>query len=531
MILFFFSSSIFFGCSQNPEQPENTANKSDTIYVYDTIFVVDTVLLLDTLVEIDTLIFYDTLYINDTVLVRLHGVFYIKSGSVISPFLRDAEPIEFLILSTYSADSVDASILVGGDSVPLECIRRTSGVVFRGYWFPDDFSPHEYEINVTLLKHNGDTLASIIDTVKVAMIGVSQVTFINSIPYIYYKSKPGRRDYIVISDTITHWRIGGGNSIVDESGNPLPMPSFWTSVDYPPFKYIGRENYNIPAVYKIGDSVYIEAVVISNESIYVTTGVDTMPVTPPVDTVQLKIPIVLPERIGIYDYNIKFNFFDAKKVKISGSFVTNHVFYNIFSEPVLLDSRAYGGSPPYPWLAVLAYDLQWCNGAMNMREALADLRQALYYDMGLYYSSRNYIHYDGPYTNWERVYLHLGEFLDLENGNHLYCHDMALIFSAFAGNMGIALPELYLGIGFRTYPIRGVGHSGWTTYSWTAHGINSPDSGITVYDAVLNLDGDGDPSSSPHIDWDVIALPLDVYLRTLSPAPPVVRGVYYPYIL
>jgi hypothetical protein len=151
--------------------------------------------------------------------------------------------------------------------------------------------------------------------------------------------------------------------------------------------------------------------------------------------------------------------------------------------------------------------------------------------MGFLYSGRNYTDYDGPYTSWYRIYLHLAEFLDRLDGQTLYCHDVSCGFSALAGMYGINLPYYYLGIGMDTYDIRGIGHSSWSDFRWTAHGVNSLDEGEHIFDACLNLNGHETPGGSSPIDLEVISIPVDEYFEKLTPDAISIQHSGYPYII
>ncbi len=330
---------------------------------------------------------------------------------------------------------------------------------------------------------------------------------------MYHKTNPSTVEYVEINSSMPRWK----------RSDDKPEP--WWQNQYPPFHYRDSLSYNLPVVVHRRSDILIDMEwegYVNGLSVSVDGG-EFLPLT--------ELHSLRPsETVGSKLRTVKYGF-RIGDVKIPGEYQTEHIVYTIFDEPVLLDASLWGGSPALPWLQAISLCAEWCQGDLTVESATHHIRQAIIYDLGFYYSGRNYTHYDGSYTDWDRIHLEFADFLDMSLGDRLYCHDVACAFSAFAGNFGINLPYVYLGIGFSTNPIRGIGHDSWTTFSWTAHSVNSLNDGETVYDACLNLDGDDNPASSPHEDLDVSDIPLSEYLdRLSSSSPPTIQHIGYPLI-
>ena len=190
--------------------------------------------------------------------------------------------------------------------------------------------------------------------------------------------------------------------------------------------------------------------------------------------------------------------------------ITRHRFYLVLDVPTDPWKQA-----PYNlantqllWTDVLDFACRWAEGATSKDMAAALVTQHVYalgpaiitYDCPGGGSS----HYSWP--NFDCT-----AFLDrlrggIGNGYYVNCSDCATIVSTFANALGCDLWQSRMGWGFDLNALLGIGSSlwqpacGWSGFSyhevaWEGACTASED----VYDACLRVDGDGDPTSAPHV--------------------------------
>jgi hypothetical protein len=234
---------------------------------------------------------------------------------------------------------------------------------------------------------------------------------------------------------------------------------------------------------------------------------------------------VLASTMGREDLEIEWHFEyqdtdSLEWVAIPGSQTTTHRIYRIAGEPVLVDGSSEGGNPGVPWIGVLEDTLPAVDGIEADPAAVLDaLRTHLYDSPYIVYDPGDsaYSAYDGSYIYWDSIDSNISGWLDRSKGINLYCHSMSCLLSTLAGNLGVAAEQLVLGVGFRTNLTRAAGTEDWLRWNFNSHSVVSPDGGDTIWDASIDLDGDGDPWNTPAEATSPMGMDGDLYLELLSP--------------
>ena len=174
-----------------------------------------------------------------------------------------------------------------------------------------------------------------------------------------------------------------------------------------------------------------------------------------------------------------------------------------------------------PWTEVMDYACSWALLAKDPKKAASRITQEVF-DLGT-----SIITYDCPgwgashysYDNISNIYkFYCTEFLDLlkgglGRGKYVNCSDCATIVSTFANILGCDLAQSQMGHSFELNEMLAIGSSTWQTpCNWKTFNYHevawsgSCDVNDKVYDACLKVDGDNDPTTSPH----TALLPVDL---------------------
>ena len=182
-------------------------------------------------------------------------------------------------------------------------------------------------------------------------------------------------------------------------------------------------------------------------------------------------------------------------------------------------------APDLPWVAVVDEVTQKIAGsATDAPTARAILVQHIYEELGLAYDRKGGAsHYTTYSGGWNSARFSLSDFLKRSRGNIVNCSDCASILSTYANMIGAKLSYSIIGSDFKLNPILGIGattfgspfDSGRLGFSY--HAVTTPDATLTINDATLALDGDGDPKLAPHTTLLVQNLSGVDYLTRLSP--------------
>ena len=178
-----------------------------------------------------------------------------------------------------------------------------------------------------------------------------------------------------------------------------------------------------------------------------------------------------------------------------------------------------------PWVAALDPALRAIDGVEPTDQAvLSALVAWIYEDLGLSYDTTYGASYYTVYRNgWGPAVFDLTSFLHYGAGHTVNCSDCASILTAWAAMLGIPLQYSIVLENFDLNYILAIGASqfthcpfgGWGC-SFSYHAVTTPDTGSTIWDATLALDGDDDPSHSPCEQLMVQGLDGQEYLARLA---------------
>lgn len=360
-----------------------------------------------------------------------------------------------------------------------------------------------------------------------------------------------------LDDSWPEWHLGGdGASALDAAdGTPLPAPDPWTDPDRPPWGP-GEEgaylSWSLPAAYVAGHRPAVNLVlggtgVSAARGMAVDAGLDGLELRPVADgwtfgdghlepgALYLGIGPERPTTMGreTVSWRWRFTWRDGDTYRdIPGWVDTTHEIYQLAGPPALRDGSEVGAAPAVPWVGVLDETAERLQGVEADPVAVLDalhgyLHEAdwLVYDPG----DSSYSSYQGEYIYWESITSDLSSWLDRREGTHLYCHSVSCLLSTIAGHHGVRAEQQVLGVGFSTWYVLAAGTDTWSTWSFNSHSLVSPDGGETLWDAAIDLDGDGDPSTLPATAVPARGLAFDDYMAMFSPdAPEIVnQGLCY----
>jgi hypothetical protein len=227
-------------------------------------------------------------------------------------------------------------------------------------------------------------------------------------------------------------------------------------------------------------------------------------------TFDLVDPPMARGRVGIWDREWRWEYRLAPHHPWQFFAVTRHRIYVVLDLPTgpWQQSPYAAGNIQLPWIEVLDYACRWAEGATSIDIAAALVTQAVY-ALG-----PAIITYDCPgggssHYSWGNF--DCSAFIErlrggIGNGIYVNCSDCATIVSTFANVLGCNLWQSKMGYGFALNAILAIGSNvwetacGWGSFSyhevaWKA-GCTANDD---VYDACLEVDGDSDPTTAPHV--------------------------------
>jgi hypothetical protein len=180
------------------------------------------------------------------------------------------------------------------------------------------------------------------------------------------------------------------------------------------------------------------------------------------------------------------------------------------------------------WTDVLDFACRWAAGARTIDQAAALITSSAY-ALGpeiITYDCRG-----GGNSNYSYPDFDCTAFLErlrggIGNGLYVNCSDCAAVVSTFANALGCDLWQSRMGWDFALNELLAIGGSSWQTpcgwYWFQYHEVAWKDSCSStddIFDACLQVDGDDDPTQSPHRPLLPSALRFDKYVdRLASPA-------------
>jgi len=227
-------------------------------------------------------------------------------------------------------------------------------------------------------------------------------------------------------------------------------------------------------------------------------------------TFDLIDPPVARGRVGISDVAWRWEYRLGPQHPWHPFTVTRHRFYVVLDVPTdPWKATPYNaGNTQLLWTDVLDYTCRWAAGATSKDMAAALVTQSVY-ALG-----PSIITYDCPgggssHYSWSNF--ECTAFLErlaggLGNGIYVNCSDCATIVSTFANALGCDLWQSRMGWFFDLNEMLGIGSSVWETacgwggfsyheVAWEGACTANDD----VYDGCLQVDGDSDPTSVPHV--------------------------------
>jgi hypothetical protein len=193
--------------------------------------------------------------------------------------------------------------------------------------------------------------------------------------------------------------------------------------------------------------------------------------------------------------------------------VTSHRFYSLISAPTApwrIDGDGFLGAV-FPRADMLDFACAWAYGATDVREVSDAVTRAVHALGGKTFRYDALV--GAPHYTLLGAQLLLCDALverlrgGLGTGPLVNCSDCATIVSTMANLVGADLWQSKMGLvgnGFPLNPLRGIGGSDWTRLygafafhevAWGG-GASAEDQ---VWDACVELDGDGDPARAPHV--------------------------------
>ncbi|MCK6530808.1 hypothetical protein L6R50_25695 [Myxococcota bacterium] len=465
------------------------------------------------------------------------------------------------------ADAWDARILLGdGASVAISPrAPLPPGGIVEARWDlagPDGepVAPGTYTLE-TRLWRGAERVASWSAQVRSVRLGPVSVALraagdggAMEVPLLYHRTGGVRRNYYTIPEEQAEWSLpapGPGESDLDAApGQPRTAPEPWTDLESPPVDGDGvplATGASLPAAFVAGSRVVAE-VVLGATALH---GEEVVPAGVPADGLPLRVvatgfspsepvgegsPAVLESLaspaplVGRYpqDLALRFEWLgeDGTWHPVPGQAEVALVVYGTAGPSTAGDGAAAPG--PYDaWVQVVDEVAGWVGGATaDPTEVAALVQRGVLYDSGLVYDTRSgassYTSYSGG--DWERSRFDLGDYLRRADGEVVNCSDCASIVATYANMMGCDLEYLIVGWDFDLNFIRAVGVEDFTEFPFGApygggfsyHAVTSPDSGGTIYDGTLAIDGDADPMSAPSVETPPDGVDGEWYLWALS---------------
>jgi hypothetical protein len=227
-------------------------------------------------------------------------------------------------------------------------------------------------------------------------------------------------------------------------------------------------------------------------------------------TFDLLNPPMSHGRVGIWDlewpweYRLSphhpWHYFDTTRHRI-------YVVLDVPEEP--WQQMPYNsGNQQLPWTEVLDYACRWADGAISRDMAAALVTQHVY---ALGPAIVTYDCPGGGSSHYSWGNFDCSAFLDrlhggIGNGIYVNCSDCATFVSTFANALGCDLWQSRMGFGFDLNAMLGIGSNTWQPccgfVSFNYHEVaweGACTAKEDVYDACLQVDGDNDPTTAPHV--------------------------------
>jgi hypothetical protein len=241
-------------------------------------------------------------------------------------------------------------------------------------------------------------------------------------------------------------------------------------------------------------------------------------------TLQRDLPLSEDGTVGITEEEVVLEFVveDKSGPQVIGQQVLPMRFFRMLGEPTF----GWEGSKYNPWAAPMFELLQYIEGTPAEHDEVANaVVDYVYHELGLAYDIERgasaYSDYSG--WGWNDPHFYFTEFLDREWGTIINCTDAGNLTTTYANMVGAELRHLIILESFALKEIKGIGLDYFTSCpfgpggcGFSYHAVTTDDSGETIWDATLMLDGDDDPGEAPHEEMPVFAVDGEEYLDRLS---------------
>ncbi len=398
----------------------------------------------------------------------------------------------------------------------------------------------------------GGAVAQAQVAIEVVRIGLASVhlTGASQVPLMYGRANNVDYGYIDIGNTQPQWRLAPANkgnvALDDAAGAPVPLPSPWLDLTSPPLDPGTSDGLaptlNLPSAFAVGEGMEARVVFATMSSagdgaphlsevrlrapdsaVLETDGLVRAGATATVSWPQPFSTVGRSERSITWRFEARMD--EGAWVMMPGDVTTTHIIYTLAGAPNLA-----GTDVPYrAWVNVVDLVTSWVNHETgDAADVAARIVDGVYHEMSLVYDRESgasaYTTYTG--LGWSGAMFDLTAFNSRRYGSTINCSDAASIVATFANMIGADLRYHILthawSSGFDLNFIRAIG---WDEFDETPffggrgafryHAVVGPSDG-TLYDATLQLDGDGFPTAPPFTP--ILAMGMDVmaYLVALS---------------
>ena len=425
------------------------------------------------------------------------------SGPELAETLR-GEPVSFVVDAT-NVDRVTVSILssVGGTFAQLDA--DADGLYTWNLRQGDGNRPDPATLTVRA-EGTVDGVVVVTDEQPLALVEVGLLDGTlggdDRVPLMWNRAGGAGR----------YWDDGASDAtfvlddVLDAQGRPTEVPAPWDDLQSPP---PAPTDINLPAAF----------VSTSHPTLTLTMGGDTSAAADGVLSVEIPgwtwvsgVPAEgarlifektapLLDGPGVYEETL-----EVRTLADGALLATQDLplrVYGVYGPPTFDETEA----PYLPWVAVIDPALRAMQGvAADPRLVATALVHHIFNDYGLTYDTRYgasvYVSYGGWSYNEARM--DMSAFIDLDNGRTVNCSDCAGILLNFANMVGVELEYAIIQPSFQLNLIKAIGQDDYTSCpfgpggcGFSYHAVTTIDSGGTIWDATLQLDGDDDPYASP----------------------------------
>lgn len=454
----------------------------------------------------------------------------LPEGRTLDPRLDGAGDIEFVLAAESASTCTFTAEAQGPGGLVVPLTLDAGGET--GRWDGRDadgvpFDPGPAAIVVTATCEDGSA-ASTAEPVWILRLGIGTVNFGGvkdktgadpHVPLAFHKLDLVTPGVTVIPEDLPEYRAV---HVDDPGGQPLPPVEPWADPDMPPFEAAPPDtlSYNLPAAYVAGTAPRLVVAPVAT-AIAIRGGAEIPAIPEGAPDLRLVVEggttegnwVVgtrvavdlepLPDTLGRDDLSLTWSweaYENGAWMTVPGTATTVHRVYRLAGQPVLRDGTEIGAAPAVAWVGALDDLAPAVQGVPAESAAVLDaIRDWIHLNPYVVYNPNDaaYSGYEGEYIYWEYAWSDLTEWLDRREGVELYCHSVSCLFSVLAGTEGIEAPQQVLGVGFYTNLTRAAGTEDWVRWSFNSHSLVSPDGGATLWDASVDLDGDGDPANLP----------------------------------